>query len=102
MDEWNEMGRRVTKIAGAYSSTTQTGTSNMSFDLHDTHGDKRYGRDIADILKANCNVKIFIGSDDEARREFSSFAGRRKSRAFRSIRTRRRVRRAIRAQQTSR
>ena len=32
----------------------------------------KYGKDIADIVKTNCNVKIFIGSDDpETRREFS-------------------------------
>lgn len=43
----------------------------------------KYGRDIADILKANCNVKIFIGSDDaETRREFSELCGQKKVKSF--------------------
>ena len=43
----------------------------------------KYGRDIADILKANCNVKLFIGSDDaETRREFSELCGQKKVKSF--------------------
>lgn len=43
----------------------------------------KYGRDIGDIIKTNCNVKIFIGSDDaETRREFSELCGQKKIKNF--------------------
>lgn len=43
----------------------------------------KYGRDIADIIKTNCNVKIFIGSDDpETRKEFSELCGNKKIKSF--------------------
>lgn len=43
----------------------------------------KYGKDIADIIKTNCNVKIFIGSDDpETRREFSELCGQKKIKNF--------------------
>ena len=43
----------------------------------------KYGRDVADILKGNCNVKIFIGSDDsETRKEFSELCGQKKIKQF--------------------
>lgn len=39
----------------------------------------KYGREIGDIIKTNCNVKIFIGSDDyETRKEFSELCGQKK------------------------
>lgn len=39
----------------------------------------RYGSEIADIIKSNCNVKIFIGTDDvETRKEFSELCGQKK------------------------
>ena len=43
----------------------------------------KYGKDIADVIKTNCNVKIFIGSDDEqTRREFSELCGNKKIKQF--------------------
>ncbi len=43
----------------------------------------KYGRDIGDIIKTNCNVKIFIGSDDpETRKEFSELCGNKKIKSF--------------------
>lgn len=43
----------------------------------------KYGKDIADIVKSNCNVKIFIGSDDpETRKEFSELCGQKKIKNF--------------------
>ena len=43
----------------------------------------KYGKDIDDIVKTNCNVKIFIGSDDpETRREFSELCGQKKIKNF--------------------
>lgn len=43
----------------------------------------KYGRDIGDIIKTNCNVKIFIGSDDsETRKEFSELCGNKKIKQF--------------------
>lgn len=43
----------------------------------------KYGRDIGDIIKTNCNVKIFIGSDDpETRKEFSELCGQKKVKNF--------------------
>ena len=43
----------------------------------------KYGKDIADIVKTNCNVKIFIGSDDpETRKEFSELCGQKKIKNF--------------------
>lgn len=43
----------------------------------------KYGREIGDIIKTNCNVKIFIGSDDaETRKEFSELCGNKKIKNF--------------------
>lgn len=43
----------------------------------------KYGRDIGDIIKTNCNVKIFIGSDDaDTRKEFSELCGQKKVKNF--------------------
>ncbi len=43
----------------------------------------KYGKDIGDIIKTNCNVKIFIGSDDaDTRREFSELCGQKKIKSF--------------------
>ncbi len=43
----------------------------------------KYGRDIGDIIKTNCNVKIFIGSDDsDTRKEFSELCGNKKIKQF--------------------
>lgn len=43
----------------------------------------KYGREIGDIVKTNCNIKIFIGSDDpETRREFSELCGQKKVKNF--------------------
>lgn len=43
----------------------------------------KYGKEVGDIIKANCNVKIFIGSDDaETRKEFSELCGQKKIKNF--------------------
>ena len=43
----------------------------------------KYGKDIADIIKTNCNIKIFIGSDDpDTRKEFSELCGQKKVKNF--------------------
>ena len=43
----------------------------------------KYGREVGDIIKTNCNVKIFIGSDDsETRKEFSELCGQKKIKNF--------------------
>lgn len=43
----------------------------------------KYGKDIGEIIKTNCNVKIFIGSDDaETRKEFSELCGQKKVKNF--------------------
>lgn len=43
----------------------------------------KYGREIGDIVKTNCNVKLFIGSDDpETRKEFSELCGQKKVKSF--------------------
>ncbi len=43
----------------------------------------KYGRDVGDIIKTNCNVKIFIGSDDsDTRKEFSELCGQKKVKNF--------------------
>lgn len=43
----------------------------------------KYGREIGDIVKTNCNVKIFIGSDDaDTRKEFSELCGQKKIKSF--------------------
>lgn len=43
----------------------------------------KYGREVGDIIKTNCNVKIFIGSDDsETRKEFSELCGNKKIKSF--------------------
>ncbi len=43
----------------------------------------RYGKETADVIKSNCNIKIFIGSDDEpTRREFSELCGQKKIRTL--------------------
>lgn len=43
----------------------------------------KYGREIGDIVKTNCNIKIFIGSDDaDTRKEFSELCGQKKVKNF--------------------
>lgn len=43
----------------------------------------KYGRDVGDIIKTNCNIKIFIGSDDpDTRKEFSELCGQKKVKSF--------------------
>ena len=43
----------------------------------------KYGREVGDIIKTNCNVKIFIGSDDaDTRKEFSELCGQKKVKNF--------------------
>lgn len=43
----------------------------------------KYGKEIAEVVKSNCNVKIFIGSDDsETRKEFSELCGQKKIKQF--------------------
>ena len=43
----------------------------------------KYGKDVADIIKSNCNIKIFIGSDDpDTRKEFSELCGQKKVKNF--------------------
>lgn len=43
----------------------------------------KYGREVGDIIKTNCNVKIFIGSDDaDTRKEFSELCGQKKIKNF--------------------
>ncbi|MBQ8658932.1 MAG: type IV secretory system conjugative DNA transfer family protein [Clostridia bacterium] len=43
----------------------------------------KYGRDIGDVIKTNCNVKIFIGTDDsDTRKEFSELCGQKKIKSF--------------------
>lgn len=43
----------------------------------------KYDKSIADIIKTNCNVKIFIGSDDpDTRKEFSELCGQKKVKSF--------------------
>ena len=43
----------------------------------------KYCREGGDIIKTNCNVKIFIGSDDsETRKEFSELCGQKKIKNF--------------------
>ena len=43
----------------------------------------KYGREVGDIVKTNCNVKIFIGSDDpDTRKEFSELCGQKKVKNF--------------------
>lgn len=43
----------------------------------------KYGKEVGDIIKTNCNVKIFIGSDDsDTRKEFSELCGLKKIKNF--------------------
>ncbi|MBQ3505731.1 MAG: TraM recognition domain-containing protein, partial [Clostridia bacterium] len=43
----------------------------------------KYGRDVGDVIKTNCNVKIFIGTDDsDTRKEFSELCGQKKIKNF--------------------
>lgn len=51
IDEWNEMGRRVTKDRKGIPFYDTDGNKQIVFDLHDTHGDKRYRRLIFPMRK---------------------------------------------------
>ena len=43
----------------------------------------KYGKDVGDVIKTNCNVKIFIGTDDsDTRKEFSELCGQKKIKNF--------------------
>ena len=51
IDEWNDMGRRVTKNRRGIQFYNADGDKQYVYDLHDTHGDKRYRRLIYPIRR---------------------------------------------------
>ena len=44
IDEWNELGRRVTQGRKGIMFYDADGNKQYVYDLHDTHGDRRYRR----------------------------------------------------------
>lgn len=82
MDEWGNLPK-FENIEGMVTVARSRGIRFLFVLQSFSQLAAKYGRDIADILKANCNVKIFIGSDDaETRREFSELCGQKKVKSF--------------------
>lgn len=82
MDEWGNLPK-FENIEGMVTVARSRGIRFLFVLQSFSQLTAKYGRDIADILKANCNVKIFIGSDDpETRREFSELCGQKKVKSF--------------------
>ena len=59
MDEWNELGRRVTKNRRGIQFYDADGNKQYVFDLHDTYGDKRYRR----LIYPMC--RLLYGLDEQ-------------------------------------
>ena len=82
MDEWGNLPK-FENIEGMVTVARSRGIRFLFVLQSFSQLAAKYGRDIADILKANCNVKLFIGSDDaETRREFSELCGQKKVKNF--------------------
>lgn len=73
MDEWNEMGRRVTKNRKGIQFYDTDGNKQYVFDLHDTHGDKRYRRLIFPMRRLLYGLDELNGTEiaDSSRRDNS-------------------------------
>ncbi len=73
MDEWNEMGRRVTKNRRGIQFYDADGSKQIVFDLHDTHGDKRYRRLIFPMRRLLYGLDELNGTEiaDSSRRDYS-------------------------------
>lgn len=73
MDEWNEMGRRVTKNRKGIQFYDTDGNKQYVFDLHDTHGDKRYRRLIFPMRRLLYGLDELNGTEiaDSSRRDYS-------------------------------
>ncbi len=73
MDEWNEMGRRVTKNRRGIQFYDADGNKQYVFDLHDTHGDKRYRRLIFPMRRLLYGLDELNGTEiaESNRRDYS-------------------------------
>lgn len=73
MDEWNEMGRRVTKNRRGIQFYDTDGNKQYVFDLHDTHGDKRYRRLIFPMRRLLYGLDELNGTEiaESNRRDYS-------------------------------
>ena len=73
MDEWNEMGRRVTKNRKGIPFYDTDGSKQIVFDLHDTHGDKRYRRLIFPMRRLLYGLDELNGTEiaESNRRDYS-------------------------------
>ena len=73
MDEWNEMGRRVTKNRKGIQFYDTDGNKQYVFDLHDTHGDKRYRRLIFPMRRLLYGLDELNGTEiaESNRRDYS-------------------------------
>lgn len=73
MDEWNEMGRRVTRNRKGIPFYDTDGNKQIVFDLHDTHGDKRYRRLIFPMRRLLYGLDELNGTEiaESNRRDYS-------------------------------
>lgn len=73
MDEWNELGRRVTKNRRGIQFYDADGNKQYVFDLHDTHGDKRYRRLIFPMRRLLYGLDELNGTEiaESNRRDYS-------------------------------
>lgn len=73
MDEWNEVGRRVTKNRKGIQFYDTDGNKQYVFDLHDTHGDKRYRRLIFPMRRLLYGLDELNGTEiaESSRRDYS-------------------------------
>lgn len=73
IDEWNEMGRRVTKNRKGIQFYDADGQKHYIYDLHDTHGDKRYRRLIFPMRRLLYGLDELNGTElaESNRRDYS-------------------------------
>ena len=73
IDEWNELGRRVTKNRKGITFYDADGQKHYIYDLHDTHGDKRYRRLIFPMRRLLYGLDELNGTElaESNRRDYS-------------------------------
>lgn len=78
LDEWGNLPR-IENMDGMITVSRSRGVRFLLVLQSFSQIASKYGREVSDTIKSNCNVKIFIGSDDaDTRKEFSELCGQKK------------------------
>ena len=78
LDEWGNLPR-IDNMDGMITVSRSRGIRFLLVLQSFSQIASKYGHEISDTIKSNCNVKLFVGSDDaETRKEFSELCGQKK------------------------